>query len=72
MTMLTFLSDSSVLNNAHREKLSFIQLAKEFIEIEAWLLLAFFLCLDNQLSSLHFIVTYWRVQMFEQGDSSNR
>ena len=30
----------------------------EFIEIEAWLLLTFFICLHNQLSSMHSIVTY--------------
>ena len=31
---------------------------QEFIETEAWLLLAFFICLHNQLSSIHSIVTY--------------
>ena len=35
-----------------------IQLVQEFIEIEAWLLLAFFICLHNQLISTHSIVTY--------------
>ena len=29
-----------------------------FIEIEAWLLLTFFIYLCNQLSSIHSIVTY--------------
>ena len=39
---------------------------------EAWLLLTFFMCLHNQLSSTHSIVTYGRIQMLEKGDSSNR
>ena len=30
----------------------------EFIETEAWLLLTFFMCLHNQLSSIHSIMTY--------------
>ena len=38
----------------------------------AWLLLTFFKCLHNQLSSMHSIITYSRVQMFEKSDSSNR
>ena len=41
---------------------------QEFIEIEAWLLPTFFLCLHNQLSSVHSFVTFQRVQMFEKGD----
>ena len=45
---------------------------QEFIEIEAWLLLTFFLCLHNQSSSIHSTVTNEKVQMFEKGDSSNR
>ena len=28
----------------------------EFIEIQAWLLLTFFLCLDNQLISIYYFV----------------
>ena len=31
---------------------------REFIELEAWLLLTFFICLYNQLSSIHSIVKY--------------
>ena len=31
---------------------------QEFIEIGAWLLLTFFIWLHNQLSSIHFIVTF--------------
>ena len=30
---------------------------QEFTEIEAWLPLTFFLCLHNQLTSIHFFVT---------------
>ena len=30
---------------------------QEFIEIEAWLLFTFFICLHNQLSSIHSIFT---------------
>ena len=41
----------------------------------AWLLLTFFLCLHNQLSSIHSIITYETEQMFEkvihQIDSKN-
>ena len=39
-----------------------------FIEIQGWLLLTFFICLHNQLSSFNSII----VQMPEKGDSLNR
>ena len=45
---------------------------QEFIEIETLLLLTFFIFLHNQLSSIHSIVPYQRVQIFEKDDSSNR
>ena len=45
---------------------------KEFIEIEAWLLLTFFICLHNQLSSTDFIVPFQKEQIFEKGGLSNR
>ena len=48
-----------LLNSAHK-----------FIEIEAWLLLTFFICLHNQPSSIHFIASH--TKEYEQGDSSNR
>ena len=35
-------------------------------------LLTFFLCLHNQLISIHCIVACWRIQLFEKCDSSNR
>ena len=41
---------------------------QEFIEKEAWLLLTFFICLHNHLSSIHSIVTYQRVHMLEKGN----
>ena len=42
-----------------REKiLSFTNSVQEFIEIEAWLLLTFFIYLHNQLISIYSIVTY--------------
>ena len=43
------------LNDTHGEKLCFL---RGFIEMEARLLLIFFICLHNQLSSIHFIVTH--------------
>ena len=45
---------------------------QEFIEIQACLLLNFFLCLHNQLVSVHSIVTHQRAPMFEKCNSSNR
>ena len=41
---------------------------QEFIKIEAWLLLTFFICLQ----SIKSIVTYLRAQMFKNSDSSYR
>ena len=42
-----------------------LNLVQEFIEIEAWLLVTFLICLQNQVRSTHYIVTYCRVQMFD-------
>ena len=53
---------SKILYGNHMEKLCFTQISTR---IAAWLLLTFFKCLHNQLSSIHSITTYWRVQMFE-------
>ena len=44
-----------------------MSLVQEFVEIEAWLLLAFSFCLHNQISSINFIDTSQ-----EKGYSSNR
>ena len=41
---------------------------QKFIEIQDWLLLTFFICLHNQLSSFNSIT----IQMSEKRDSSNR
>ena len=61
--------DKVFYNDTHREKLCFTQFSTR---MAPWLLLTFFVCLHNQLSSIHSIITYYRVQMFEKGDSSNR
>ena len=45
------------LNNTHRENFVLLNSVQEFIEIQAWLLLTFFLCLHNQLISIYYIVT---------------
>ena len=41
---------------------------QKFIEIQGWVLLTFFICLHNQLSSFVSII----VQMSEKRDLSNR
>ena len=53
------------LNNTHMEELDSVQ---EFNEIRGWLLLTFFICLHDQLSSFNSII----VQMSEKHDSSSR
>ena len=60
-------------NDTYMEKLCFTQ----FIQYKNLLkqkLGCFwpFSCLHSQLSSIHSIVTYWKAQMFEKGDSSKR
>ena len=52
-----------VINDTHMEELDSVQ---KFIEIQSWLLLTFFICLHNQLSSFNSII----VQMSEKRDSS--
>ena len=44
-------------------------LVQESIEIEAWRLLTFFLCLHNQFSYIDSIVTYKRAQKLEKDNS---
>ena len=54
-----------VINDTHMEELDSVQ---KFIEIQSWLLLTFFICLHNQLSSFNSII----VQMSEkQAGSKN-
>ena len=45
-------------NDTHTEKGVLLNSVQEFIETEASLLLTFFLCLHNKLTSLHCNVTY--------------
>ena len=45
------------LNNTHRENFFLLNSVQEFIEIQTWLLLTFFLCLHNHLISVYYIVT---------------
>ena len=52
------------VNDTHIEQFDSIQ---KFIEILGWLLLTFFICLRNQLSSFNSII----VQMSEKHDSSS-
>ena len=54
-----------LINDTHMEELDIVQ---KFIEIQGWLLLTFFTCLHNQLSSFNFII----VQISEKRDSSSR
>ena len=61
---------SAVLKATHSKKLIFS--VQQLTKIEAWLLLTFFMCFSNHLSSIHSIVTYQKAQMFEKGDPSNR
>ena len=54
-----------LINDTHMEELDIVQ---KFIEIQGWLLLTFFICLHNQLSSFNFII----IQISEKRDSSSR
>ena len=46
------------ISDTHRENCALLNSLQGFIEIEAWLLLSFFLCLHNHLISIHSIFTY--------------
>ena len=52
-------------NDTHMKELDSVQ---KFIEIHGWLVLTFFICLHNQLSSFNSVIE----QMSEKHDSSNR
>ena len=57
-----------LLNDIHREKtFALLKSVQKLIEKQGWLILTFFLCLHNQLSSFNSII----VQMPEKRDSSN-
>ena len=47
-----------VVNDTDKENCVLLSSVQEIIEIEAWLLLTFLLCLHNQLISTHSIVTF--------------
>ena len=49
-------------NDTHMEELDSVQ---KFIEIQGWLLLTFFICLQNQLSYFNSVI----VQVSEKHDS---
>ena len=57
-------SPNVFVNDTHIEEIDSVQ---KFIEIQDWLLLTFFICLHNQLSSFNSII----VQISEKRDSSN-
>ena len=44
--------DHILINDAHRENCVLVNSVQEFIEIKAWLLLTFFICLHNQILSI--------------------
>ena len=58
------------INDTHREKKLVLLLnsVQKSIEMQGWLLLMFFICLHNQLSSFNSFI----VQMTEKRDSSNK
>ena len=60
------------MNDTQEDKTVSPNSVQEFMEIEAWLLLTFLICFHSQLSSMHSIVTYLRVQIFEKFDSSSK
>ena len=61
-----FKLNRTVLNDTHMEGLALLlSSVQKFIEIQSCLLLTFFTCLHNQLSSLNSII----VQMSEKRDS---
>ena len=50
---------TKLLNNIHmEERYSQCALLKKIIEIQGWLLLTFFICLHNQLSSFNSIIMH--------------
>ena len=61
-SQLTVLTGKTVLLNS----------VQELIEIDAWLLLIFFIYLHIELNSINSIITCKRVKVFEKGDPSIR
>ena len=62
--LFSFLYHKYLLSDAHMEELDSVQ---KFTEIQGWLILTFFICLHNQLSSFNSII----VQVSEKHDSSS-
>ena len=56
------------INDTQGKTCALLNSVQKFIAIQGWLLLTFFICLHNQLSSFNSII----VQMSEKHDSSNR
>ena len=59
-----------MINDTHKKKLGFTQFRTR---MAAWLPLTFFMCLHNQLSSIHSAVTYYRClkNVIHQIDTKN-
>ena len=53
---------------SHRRICALLNSVQNFMEVQGWLLLTFFVCSQNQLSSFNSII----LQMSEKPDSSNR
>ena len=63
---------NKMLNDTRREKLCFTQfIVEEFTEIEPWLPLTVFICLHNQLISIHCIEYSCLKKVIHQIDSKN-
>ena len=54
--------------NGYDTQMEELDSVQKFSEIQGWLLLTFFICLHNQLSSFNSVI----VQMSEKRDSSSR
>ena len=66
-------SVSFVTNDNGKENCVLLNSVQEFIEVEAWLLLTFFLCFTQSINFLYILVSHIkRGQMFEKLDLSNR
>ena len=63
----SLLQNSEIFLLAITGKTVLVNSVQEIIEMEAWVLLRFYLCLHNQLDFIHSIVTYWRVKVFKKG-----
>ena len=64
-------SDHASLMILTWKNLCFTEFSKKFIEIQGWLLLAFFTCLHNQLSSFNSIIYRCLKNVIHQIGSKN-